>query len=253
MSTAFRKEKPSDEQQSKSQEAATIIEEQGRRITDNGDGSLSSTLERGNVIGAREQEEGNEAPLSADLIDDSTEVLATRLDEAQRAFAIVTNTKKSEIVNRSVLSSVNVSSAAAEEIPRHVRKFTGDYDYYAPDGSRIKKLAAASRGDIAYCTLPAGKISSPVQHKTVEELWYVKSGKGELWLKGNEVEGNPDQVIALEENVTLFIPPGTPFQFRNIGEAQLDIVMTTMPCWPGPDEAIKVQEGLWKPSEEPDK
>ncbi|MBX9578137.1 MAG: cupin domain-containing protein [Chthoniobacterales bacterium] len=160
---------------------------------------------------------------------------------------------REEVSDEKFSSTDNSSTTKEEEMPRPVRKFTGDYDYYAPDGSRIKKLAAASRGDIAYCTLPVGKISSPVQHKTVEELWCVKSGVGELWLKGNELEGRPDQVIVLEENVTLFIPPRTPFQFRNIGESQLDIVMTTMPCWPGPDEAIKVEEGLWKPSEEQDK
>lgn len=252
-----------------STEQTTTIENRNRESTQltssSAAGNSTVIEERGNsTLGIKEEVPAvvgktadgvsiTEEPTDLSAHRTTTEALATRLDEAQRAFAIVTNTKKSEIVNRSVLSSVNVSSAAAEETPRHVRKFTGDYDYYAPDGSRIKKLAAASRGDIAYCTLPAGKISSPVQHKTVEELWCVKSGKGELWLKGNEVEGNPDQVIALEENVTLFIPPGTPFQFRNIGEAQLDIVMTTMPCWPGPDEAIKVEEGLWKPSEEPEK
>jgi mannose-6-phosphate isomerase-like protein (cupin superfamily) len=42
----------------------------------------------------------------------------------------------------------------------------------------------------------------------------------------------------------LAIPVGTRFQFRNTSAAPLDIIGTTMPPWPGEDEAVFVA-GKW--------
>ena len=48
----------------------------------------------------------------------------------------------------------------------------------------------------------------------------------------------------VEGGVSLNIEVGTPFQFRNTGDEPLCIVITTMPPWPGEDEAREVK-GRW--------
>jgi mannose-6-phosphate isomerase-like protein (cupin superfamily) len=93
---------------------------------------------------------------------------------------------------------------------------------------------------MAHFLLPPGRISKPVAHKTVEELWYVLEGKGRLWRK----HGVEESIIELSPGISLLIPVETAFQFRNDGDGPLAIVGVTMPPWPGMDEACSV-EGIW--------
>lgn len=115
------------------------------------------------------------------------------------------------------------------------------YNYLAPDTSEIRLLSNGVRGNMAHCTLPVGAVSHPVAHKTVEELWYFISGKGEMWRRLGEAEG----VVEVKQGTSLNIPTGASFQFRNTGEEPLCFVITTMPCWPNMEEAVPV-EGKWK-------
>lgn len=89
---------------------------------------------------------------------------------------------------------------------------------------------------MAHFRLEAGACSSAVAHRTVDELWYVTAGVGELWRKQGEVE----EVTALTQGVCVSIPAGVAFQFRADGAEPLEIVAVTMPPWPGNDEAEKV-------------
>lgn len=113
----------------------------------------------------------------------------------------------------------------------------------APDGSDVRVLLALPRGSMAHFTLAPGEVSTAAQHRTVEEIWYVLSGRGEMW-RG---QGERQQVVALEAGVSLTIPVGTRFQFRSIGTEPLRIVGVTMPPWPGDGEAIRVT-GPWAPT-----
>ena len=63
-----------------------------------------------------------------------------------------------------------------------------DADYLAPDGSEIRLLPAMQGGGLCHCTLPAGMTSSPVAHRSVEELWYILEGQGEVWRKSDGTE-----------------------------------------------------------------
>lgn len=81
-----------------------------------------------------------------------------------------------------------------------------------------------------------------VAHKTVEEIWYIVAGSGRLWRKLGEAE----EVAQLAPGLSLTLPVGTSFQFRNDGDAPLGIVAVTMLPWPGESEAYIVP-GLWKP------
>ena len=89
-------------------------------------------------------------------------------------------------------------------------------------------------------TLAPGAVSRAVAHRTVEEIWCIVAGRGRLWRKG----GDAEEVTDLAPGLSLTIPAGTAFQFRNEGDEALQIVAVTMPPWPGEDEAIAAK-GHW--------
>jgi mannose-6-phosphate isomerase-like protein (cupin superfamily) len=112
------------------------------------------------------------------------------------------------------------------------------YDCLAPDGSEIRLLAASGRGSCVHCTLAPGAVSRAVAHRSVEEIWYCVAGRGEMWRKLDGVE----ETVEVSAGVSLTIPCGAHFQFRNLDHAPLEIVLVTMPPWPGEDEAVRVED-----------
>ena len=113
-------------------------------------------------------------------------------------------------------------------------------DATAPDGSAVRILCATARGSMAQFTLPSGAVSKAVAHRTVEEIWYVTRGRGRIWRKSADRE----EIVEIGAGISLTIPTGTAFQFRNDGAESLEIIGVTMPPWPGEDEADPV-EGKW--------
>lgn len=122
------------------------------------------------------------------------------------------------------------------------RRLPAQPDVTAPDGSLVRILLKRSGGSMAHFELPVGFTSLAVEHKTVEEVWYVLSGQGEMWRSLQGIE----EVVPLDAGTCLTIPVGTQFQFRNLGTEPLMAVGITMPPWPGEDEA-KVVTGIWPP------
>ncbi|MBN1686479.1 MAG: hypothetical protein JW852_07475 [Spirochaetales bacterium] len=116
-------------------------------------------------------------------------------------------------------------------------------DAVAPDGSDVRILLSLRAGGMAHFELPANRISAAVTHKTVEEIWFFLSGKGEMWRK----MGEDEETVPVEKGVCLTIPLGVSFQFRSFGPKPLDAVGVTMPPWPGNGEAVVVP-GKWKPT-----
>jgi mannose-6-phosphate isomerase-like protein (cupin superfamily) len=115
-------------------------------------------------------------------------------------------------------------------------------DAIAPDGSEVRLLATTQRGSMAQFSLPVGRISVAVCHRTVEELWYFTSGRGRLWRKSKTAE----ETIDVHPGVSISIPVGTHFQFRCDGSEPLQAIGVTIPPWPGSEEAFAVT-GIWKP------
>jgi mannose-6-phosphate isomerase-like protein (cupin superfamily) len=113
----------------------------------------------------------------------------------------------------------------------------------APDGSDVRPLLSLAGGSLAHFELAAGKTSLAVVHRSVEEIWFVIGGRGEMWRKRAEQE----EVATLAPGVSLTIPLGTEFQFRSFGPEPLAMVAITMPPWPGDGEAYVV-EGKWLPN-----
>jgi mannose-6-phosphate isomerase-like protein (cupin superfamily) len=110
-------------------------------------------------------------------------------------------------------------------------------DVIAPDGSE--------RVSTAHFELGPGRTSLAIRHRTVDEVWFFLSGRGQMWRRTPDGEERIDEVSA---GVSLDIPVGTSFQFRTIGDEPLAAVGTTMPPWPNDDaEAIPV-DGPWPPA-----
>ena len=119
-------------------------------------------------------------------------------------------------------------------------------DVVAPDGSDVRILLRLAGGSMAHFELAGGQTSRAVLHRSVDEIWYVLRGRGEMWRSHAAQEA----IIPLEAGTCLSIPVGTRFQFRSLGDGPLSAVAVTMPPWPGEDEAIEVS-GAWRPGTAP--
>jgi mannose-6-phosphate isomerase-like protein (cupin superfamily) len=133
-----------------------------------------------------------------------------------------------------------IATAANRPGPWVTTDLPENYHYLAPDGSEIRLLASFDAGGLAHCRLPAGKISGPVRHRTVKEIWYVVSGHGEVW----RADGVHEEIVTIEPAMCLTIPTGASFQFRTVGDDALEMVIATLPAWPGASEAVPVR-GCW--------
>ena len=111
---------------------------------------------------------------------------------------------------------------------------SGPPDAIAPDGSEIRYLVLeARRASLVEVTLQPGRVSRPVRHRTVEEIWYFLAGTGRVWLDGAVTEVGPGS--------TVVIPTGCAFHFAATGDAPLRFLCYTSPPWPGDEEAEFVQ------------
>ena len=112
----------------------------------------------------------------------------------------------------------------------------------APDGSAVRVLVRTERGSMARFNLPGFAVSRAVMHRTVDELWYIVAGNGEIWLRADQ-----ELIIALVPGTSIAIPAGTAFQFRSRSADALQALGVTMPPWPGADEATPAA-GPWQPT-----
>ena len=119
------------------------------------------------------------------------------------------------------------------------RPLPAEPDAIAPDGSEVRVLPALDGGSAAHFRLAPGRVSRAGRHRTVEEIWYILSGSGEMWRS----HGGEEEVVSLESDLCLTIPVGTSFQFRATGEAPLSAFGVTMPPWPAAsgDEWVEVK------------
>ena len=107
-------------------------------------------------------------------------------------------------------------------------------DAIAPDGSAVRLLCATARGSMALFTLASGLVAKAVAHRTVEEIWYFLTGRGQMWRR----QGAEETIVDVYPGICLTIPLGTHFQFRSFGYEPLSAVGVTMPPWPGEGEAV---------------
>lgn len=120
-------------------------------------------------------------------------------------------------------------------------------DAIAPDGSEVRILCQTGRGSMAHFTLAPGAVARAVAHRTIDEVWYVLSGRGRMWRRHQGEGGEREEIVEMGAGLSLSIPLGTHFQFRADGDVPLVAVGVAMPPWPGEDEAYVI-EGPWPPS-----
>ncbi len=128
--------------------------------------------------------------------------------------------------------------------PFESKRVSSNFDLLAPDGSEIRLLHQLDGASVVHCSLPAGLVSIPVRHRTVEEVWFFLAGQGQVWRK----QGDSEQVLDVSPGISLTVPLGTEFQFRNSGDVPLEFLITTAPPWPGEDEAVLLDTGPWQPN-----
>ena len=122
-----------------------------------------------------------------------------------------------------------------------------DPDVTAPDGSEIRLLVDArhsvSHASMVDVTLPAGQVSRPVWHRTVEEIWYILEGRGKVWRCPPDASAAEYPPVEVAPGDALAIPTGWRFQFRASNDAPLRFLCFTSPPWPGEDEAVPAEVG----------
>ena len=116
----------------------------------------------------------------------------------------------------------------------------GTPDAVAPDGSDVRVLLQVGRGSMAHFELGAGQVSRPVAHHSVDEIWYILHGHGQMWRR----QAQRQETVPLRAGTCVSVPAGTHFQFRADSSGPLAAVGVTMPPWPGADEAYEVP-GAW--------
>ena len=97
----------------------------------------------------------------------------------------------------------------------------------APDGSHVRELLSLPSGSAAHFELAPGAVSRAGRHCTVDEIWFILAGRGEMWRR----DGGREEVVSLQLDLCLTTPVGTSFQFRTIGDSPLSAFAVTMPPW----------------------
>jgi mannose-6-phosphate isomerase-like protein (cupin superfamily) len=127
--------------------------------------------------------------------------------------------------------------------PYETKTLGAAVDAVAPDGTAVRLLLSLGGGSMAHFELPAGAVSHAVTHRTVEEIWFVVTGRGSIWRR----QDSRERTDPLAPGTSLTIPLGTAFQFRAEAGSPLAFVAITMPPWPGMDEALPAL-GPWTPT-----
>ena len=120
-------------------------------------------------------------------------------------------------------------------------------DATAPDGSEIRLLAdarhSAVMSSLVEVVLPAGQVSRPVYHRTVEEIWYILEGEGWVWRCPPDADAASVPPQPVSPGDALVIPTGWRFQFAAAPGADMRFLCHTTPPWPGDNEAVPAEYG----------
>jgi len=151
-----------------------------------------------------------------------------------------------ERIQRTDARAPNAATVPERAAPFSTMSLPQSPDVVAPDGSDVRVLLRVPGGSTAHFTLGAGLTARAVTHRTVDEIWYVVAGRGEMWRR----EGTREETVPLAPGVCLTLPAGTHFQFRAHPLEAVAAIGMTVPPWPGDGEAVAV-DGPWVPSASP--
>lgn len=111
--------------------------------------------------------------------------------------------------------------------------------YSTKDGSQIKELMnpkvhGNKRQSLAESCIPIGSTTLLHKHKTSEELYHIKSGRGLMTLG--------DEKFVVTKGDTIYIPPGMPHRIKNSGKGVLRILCCCSPPYSHNDTKLLVEQ-----------
>ena len=113
----------------------------------------------------------------------------------------------------------------------------------SPLGAYIRYLQDGPHGNMIHSTVPPGMVGRACHFRSIDEYWFVLSGRGEVWRRAPD---GTETITGLQPGVSVDIPLGTAFQYRCTGGEPLTFICTALPPWPGDEEAVLVA-GPWEP------
>jgi len=116
-------------------------------------------------------------------------------------------------------------------------------DARSPAGADLRFIMDGAAGYMIHRTVPPGQINSATVHATVSEFRYVPEAQGEIWRK----DAMQKRVTSLVTGMSIDVPAGTAFQYRNLGAQSLKFICIAMPPWPEDLEASHLV-GAWEPA-----
>ena len=120
-------------------------------------------------------------------------------------------------------------------------KSASNPDTTAPDGSEIRFLidqaSEINGASMVEVSLGKGEVTRPVIHQTVEEIWYILEGAGQVWRCPPGQDPQTIEPCYVEPGNALSIPTHWSFQFSSTGEVSLKFLCITIPPWPGDSES----------------
>ena len=105
--------------------------------------------------------------------------------------------------------------------------------YITKDSSAIREIMHAASQSLAEATVAPGQTTVLHYHIKSEEIYYILSGRGMMWLEGEEK--------AVGAGDAILIPPNQRHNIRNTGSSDLVFLCC---CAPGysHDDTVLVQE-----------
>lgn len=135
-------------------------------------------------------------------------------------------------------------------VPLDVRRLDEVPAFTTKDGSEIRELLAFRNScvrwqSLAEARLPPGASTTPHYHPRTEEIYYILSGTGRMYLERSKQDVGPGDAIA--------IPPGARHQITNTGGETLTFLCCCVPAYEHedtilvegwPDEAVEAEGPL---------
>jgi mannose-6-phosphate isomerase-like protein (cupin superfamily) len=101
------------------------------------------------------------------------------------------------------------------------------YDHVSPAGvAEIRLLPSFEQGELAHARARAGRPSRAARLSGIGEMFYVLTGKGELWRK----TGGLEDVTPLVPGRSVSLLPEIEYQYRAV-DGPLDFLVFTAPRW----------------------
>jgi mannose-6-phosphate isomerase-like protein (cupin superfamily) len=129
----------------------------------------------------------------------------------------------------------NVPSPPPWHVPLDVRRLDQVPAFTTKDGSEIRELLAFRNScirwqSLAEARLPPGVSTTPHYHPRTEEIYYILSGAGRMYLEKTVEDVGPGDAIA--------IPPGARHQITNTGDATLKFLCCCVPAYEHDDTIL---------------